>query len=325
MSLNFSNLHYTPLRDLGLGGKPSTSEITHLSVNATGNRVINSRSDKSIRVWKTLHLRGSTPTVIENAHREAATILWNTNTDTSFASVGKDCWVKLWTCSGRLEREIKVLGAKGGVELEHIAYSADGELLCVVDNDRNLIFFEIGDNYSRMALVKASGHVNDIKWTNRGHYFLVAALDNGGVEIFQPRMDNKTVKLAHTLKGHNAPVTCVSIDPRGRFIACGTKEGIVSFWRTSDMLNYGAISKIDQEVVGVEVSRDGSHLAVSYAQGTNINVYDWDTLEHLYEVPKSSAGKTGYLALKWFPQRGSFAYVADYGQVVEFAKKEQNK
>lgn len=324
MSLNFSSLQYTPVRDLGFGGKPSLSDITHLSVNATGNRVINTRTDRSIRVWRVVHLRASNPTVIENAHRDAAIILWNTNTDTSFASVGRDSYVKLWNCSGRLEREIKVLKAKGAAVLEQIEYSADGELLCVVDTDGTLIFYNVGDTYSRMTLIKASAHVNDIKWTNRGHFYVIAALDNGTVEIFQPNLDKKSVKLVHTLKGHKSPVTCVSIDPRGRFIACGTKEGIASLWRTSDMLNFRALSKVDEEIAGIEVSRDGSFLAISYAQGSNINIYDWDTVEHLHEVPNCSAGKTGYLALKWFPHRASFAYVGDSGRVVEFAKKEQN-
>lgn len=323
MSLNLSSLQYTSVRDLGFGGKPSLSDITHLSVNATGNRLINTRTDKSIRVWRVVHLRASNPTVIENAHRDAANILWNTNTDTSFASVGRDSCVKLWTCSGRLEREIKVLKANGAAVLEQIEYSTDGELLCVADADGTLIFYDVGDNYSRMTLIKASAHINDIKWTNRGHSFVIAALDNGTVEIFQPDLDKKSVKLVHTLEGHKSPVTCVSIDPRGRFIACGTKEGIASLWRTSDMLNYRALSKVDEVIAGIEVSRDGLYIAVSYAQGANINIYNWETLEHFLEVPNSSAGKTGYLALKWFPHRASFAYVAENGHVVEFARREQ--
>ncbi|SGZ57986.1 CIC11C00000004228 [Sungouiella intermedia] len=89
------------------------------------------------------------------------------------------------------------------------------------------------------------------------------------------------------------------------------------------MLNYRALSLVDQQVVDVEYSRDGSYLAVAFAQDTTIKVYDCDTLEQLYEVPNSSAGKSGFLALKWLPHRANFVYVAENGRVVEFAKRDQ--
>lgn len=323
MPLSFTNLHFTPMRDLGNGGKSLQAEITQLSVNATGNRVINTRTDKTIRVWKALQLGASSPSVIENAHRDIPRILWNTNTDLSFASVGRDSWVKMWTCSGRLEREIKVLKPHGTAVLELVEYSTDGKVLCVVDIDGTVILYDVADNYSKLALIKLVDHVNDIQWTNRGHDYLFAALDNGTVEILHPIMKTKTVTVVHTLEGHKSPVTCIRFDPRGRFFACGTKEGIVSLWRTSNMLNYRALSLVDQQVVDVEYSRDGSYLAVAFAQDTTIKVYDCDTLEQLYEVPNSSAGKSGFLALKWLPHRANFVYVAENGRVVEFAKRDQ--
>lgn len=285
--------------------------------------MINTRTDKSIRIWRVLQLGLSSPIVIENAHpREVADVLWNTTTDTSFASVGRDCWVKLWKCTGHLEREIKVAKPHGAVVLELVEFSPDGEMMCVVDNDGTIILYDVGDNYTKLAHLKMCDHVNDIKWPNKGHEYLLAALDNGTVEVLRPNVKEKSLHSVHTLRGHKSPVTCLSVDPRGRYMAFGTGEGIVSLWKTSNMLNYQVLAKVDQEIAGVEISRDGAYIAVAFAQDSNVRIYDSDTLEEVYEVPNSDAGKQGVLCMKWLPYRGSFAYISEKGKVMEVARKE---
>lgn len=323
MSLYFSSLTHSPARDVGPSGKPVISEIAVLAANATGTRVINARSDKSIRIWRILASGLSTPVVIENAHlREVAGVLWNTNTEYSFASVARDCWVKLWKATGQLEREFKVQKAAGPVALEKIEYSPDGYYLAVADSDGSVLLYDVQGNYSKVAEYKAPARVYDLKWPNKGHDYVVAALGNGTVQILSPDVKAKTLKCVHTLKGHKSPVTSVSIDPRGRIIACGTGEGIVSIWKLSDLLNCHVLAKIDQEVAAVEISRDGSYIAVAYTQETNVKVYDSVSLEEIYEVPNSAAGKVGILSISWLPHRGSFVYVGERSRVMEIARKD---
>lgn len=323
MSVFFASLTHSPARDVGPSGKPCTAEISNLSINATGNRVINTRSDKSIRVWRSLHLGLSAPTVIENAHpSEVCSVLWVTNSDTSFASVAGDCWVKIWKCTGQLEREVKVVKAHGTASLELVAFSPDGEVMCVVDSDGTVMLFDPSDNFTKVAELKVSSHVNDVKWPNKGHGYILAAQDNGTVEILEPDLKEKTLRSVHVLRGHKSAVTCLSVDPRGRYIACGTAEGSVSLWRTSDMLNYRVMAKVDQAIAGVEINRDGTYVAVAFEKDTNIKVFESETLNEIYEVPNSVAGSSGFLALKWIPHRGGFIYVSDKGKVMQLARKE---
>lgn len=322
MSLYFSSLSYTPARDVGPSGKPILAEITLLLANATGSRVLNARTDKSIRIWRASSLGLLQPITIEHAHpREVSGVLWNTNTDYSFASVGKDAWVKLWTGTGQLEREIKVEMAGKPAHLVVIEYLPDGNYLAVADEDGTVILLDVHDHYLKIAEYGPKSRVSALKWPNKGHEYVLVALENGLVEILAVNAETRLLYLAHTLKGHKSPVTCISVDPRGRFLALGTAEGTVSIWNLSNLLNSHALAKVDQAISSVEISRDGSYIAVAYEQETSVKVYDSFSLAEVYEVPASSSGKTGVSALKWLSSRGNFVYVGHQGKVVHFARR----
>lgn len=322
MSLYFSSLSSTPARDVGPSGKPILAEITLLLVNATGSRVLNARTDKSIRIWRASSLGLSQPVTIEHAHpREVSGVLWNTNTDYSFASVGKDAWVKLWTGTGQLEREIKVEVAGKLAQLVVVEYLPDGAYLAVADEDGAVVLLDVHDNYLKFAEYGSKSRVCALKWPNNGHEYVLVALENGLVEILTVNGKARLLELAHTLKGHKSPVTCISVDPRGRFLALGTAEGTVSIWNLSNLLNSHVLAKVDQAISSVEISRDGAFIAVAYAQETSVKVYDSFTLAEVHELPASSSGKSGVSALKWLNSRGNFVYVGDHGKVVHFTRR----
>lgn len=314
----FSSLRQVPAKDFGPGGKPCQAEIVHISVNATGSRVVNTRTDRSIRIWRTLQLGLADPVVIEATHaKPVERISWNPNTDTSFASVGGDACVKLWKGNGTLEREIRVT-KKGNVCCELVEFSPDGELLAVVDRDGTVVLYDVNENYAKVAEKKLAG-VTDIKWTNRGHEFLIAATSNGNIGIF--RLDsNLQLSLAHTLTGHRAKVTCLAVDPRGKYIAAGSDEGLVSFWKTADMICHKVLARVNQEICGLDMSRDGSYLAVAYDDGF-VRFYDYESLEQVHEI--SNCGKVPLV--RWFPNKGSFVSLGDRGKVMEVARKEPER
>lgn len=322
MSVSFSGLLHIPIRDVGAAGKPCVSEITHLEVNPSVKRVLNARTDRSIRVWKVTPQGLSQPVVIESAHaRGTSDILWNKSTDTSFASVGRAASVKLWNCSGHLEREFRVAKPGGAAELELIEYSTDGKYMCVVDSDGTVLVHAVRNNYKLVAHFQVSDHVNDIKWTNSGHQYLLAALDNGTAEILHLDEDQALLHRVNTLRGHKSAVTCIAFDPRGRFFALGTAEGTVSLWSTEDMLNFRVLGSSDEKVVGIDIHRDGTHIAVAFDRG-NVRIFQSDTYQEVHELPKSTAGKNGIPGLKWFPTRGSFVYISDDGRSMTMARRD---
>lgn len=314
MSAFFSNLRLFPARDLGSNGKPTQSEIVHVSINATGSRVINTRTDRSIRIWRsTVSL--TDPIVIENPHRGPVTcISWNPATETSFASVGGDGAVKLWKGLGHLEREIKL----GKTAAHLVAYAPDGDVMAVVA-DGSIFIYNVAKGYTKIAHDSRPSKINALQWTNKGHNVFATGHDDGSICFW--RLDLMAIELLYTLQGHHSPVTCMCLDPRGRYLACGLREGIVSLWNTTDFTNLGVLSAVDRAISSLSASRDGTYLAVGYSEGADVKIYEYDTLTEVHNAPKSQAGKIGGQAA-WFPNRTALIIVVDKGQVMLLAKKE---
>lgn len=314
----FSALRHTALKDVDRHGKPLPHDVVCLAANATGSRVVSSRTDKSVSIWKVLSLTIGEPTVIDSAHAGPTRhVCWLPATDTAFATVGGDAFVKIWTATGALSREIKVGKSARCVLVE---FSPDGAVMAVVLDDGSVAFYN--DNYEWLLLLRVA-HVSCLRWTNTGHAYFVVGLDSGNVDVysFDPKLG---AVRAHTLAQHKLAVTCLAVDPRGKYIAAGTSEGIVSFFSTGDFVNSGVLAQVDQEVSSLVCSRDGYHVVVGFAQDSNTKVYSVDSGAEVYELPNSAAGKTG-LQVVWLANKGMIVYSADKGRAIEYARKEVRK
>lgn len=319
MASLFSTFRLVAARDLAPNGKPSQAEIIHVSVNHTGSRTINTRTDRTIRIWRSNHATLADPVVVESPHRGPVTcVSWNPNTEMSFASVGGDSTVKLWRGSGQLEREIKAAG--GADRAFHlVAYSPDGRYLAVADTGATVRLHDVSAGYVVVAEVATGLAVNALVWPNKGHGVMVTAHADGHVKVWA--VADGAVGPGRVLAKHHAPVTCLCMDPRGRYLGYGLSEGVVSLWRTADMTSHGVLAAVDRDISTVCPSRDGAYVAVGYGDGSNVRVYAWDTLEEVYEAPGTAGGGRGARAV-WFPNRSALVVTSDRGQVMLLAKRD---
>lgn len=329
--------NFTPIlvRDKAIGGHTSSStEIIMLEINATGTRVVTSRTDKSIRIWKLYSDRIVEPIIIEDAHARAVEkISWNPKTEHSFASVGRDEYVKIWRGSnGGLEKAIKIEPIGGGgnhdasISLKFIKYLVDGELLIVIDRDYRLYLLSVEDGYKTVYEMSLPEHVYDLVWFNHDHKYFICALHDGTMplyKILQNQQGEYDIKLRSTLTGHRSSVTALSIDPRGTFLVGGSNEGVVSFWDLSTMLNYKVLTQVDESIACIDTSRDGAYVACTYDGGSNIKIFDQESLELVFEIPDSLSGEMTFGHIRWFPHKTAFAYTSDYGTTFTVMKKSE--
>lgn len=303
---------------------PSQSEIISLTINQTGTRLINTRTDKSIRIWRCFNDRLAEPVIIEAPHLKAVeSVSWNPKTEHSFASVGRDELIKLWRINGFLEKEIKVAKDNGQpAVLQIIEYSNDGEILTVVDRDSTVLFYSATNNYTKLGEIKVNEHIYDLKWFNFQHDYFICALHDGTIPFYQVNLaDGIEVKNLHTLKGHRSSAICLSIDPRGRYFACGSNEGIVSIWNTKSMINNRVITSIDEAISHIDISRDGTYLGITYDSESNIRIFDYESTDEVYEIPNSLNGSLVLALIKWFPSKTAFVYTSDNGKTMSLLKR----
>ncbi|KAI5957772.1 hypothetical protein KGF57_003039 [Candida theae] len=332
----FKQLTPQVLRDKPLAGHTSTSsEVITISINNCGTRLVTSRTDKSLRIWKCLPDRIVDPIVVEDAHSKAVeSISWDPNSEYTFATVGRDEYVKIWRgATGTLENVIKTPLDY----LKLVRYSVDGELMIVVDRSANVLCFAVNQNYKVVYEFKVSDHVYDLQWFNYGHAFFVMAMHDGSLPIYKVAdsvVDNNgnggaqssarvEIELKTTLRGHRSSATSISISPKGGHFAVGASEGVVSLWSTGSMVNNGVITSIDEVVSSLEISSDEAYVAVSFDKDSNSTIYDMTSGELVFEMPNSASGSMTFSSVCWFPNKSILAYSSDFGTTVTWLKKDR--
>lgn len=341
----FKNFVPVVTKDSSIGGGAG-SELILISINLTGTRLVNSRTDRSIRIWKCTPERLIDPIIIEHPHIKAVErVAWNPKTEFSFATVGRDDVVKIWRCTGTLEKELKITkndtpdGPASEAVCQIVAYSNDGEILTVVDRDNTVLLYSVSNNYTKIHEMKLNEHIYDIQWFHHAHSFFMCALYDGSVPIYKvtdlPSAANGhtenadsststaviTVDLKHRLLGHRSSATCVVLDPRGKFIAVGSNEGVVSLWSTTSMHIAKVLTNTDEAISNIDISRDGAYVAVAFDSDENIKIFDSDTTEQVYEVPNSTSGKLALSHIAWFPSKTAFVHTSDNGRTMTLMKK----
>lgn len=310
------NLVPIAVRDKPIPGHSSTSsEIILIEINVTGTRIVTSRTDRTIRIWKCILDKIIEPIVIEDAHlRAVEKISFNPKTETTFASVGRDEYLKIWKGTGTLETSVKIADSA----LKFVKYSPNGDHIILFDRDSRLHLLTT-DDYRVISTILLPEHIYDLVWINDSSHF-VCALHDGTMPVY--KVTDQSITLLQTLTGHRSSITCLAIDPRGLFLSAGSNEGVVSFWDLSTMLNYKVISAIDESIACVDISRDGSFLTTAYDGGSNIRIYDSESLEEYFEVPNSLSGLFTFTKICWFPLKMSFAFSSDYGTTLTVMTKE---
>ncbi|EGV61416.1 hypothetical protein PSN45_000088 [Yamadazyma tenuis] len=314
----FQSLKSQTVKDSQLAGSGGyTSEIIFVSVNATSTTVVNSRTDKSLRVWKLTNSGLTESKIIESPHEKSVErIAWHPKHDSTFASVGRDSYVKVWRAHhGKLQQEIKIekwhsSETPSPVSCQFVSYSPDGRILAVVDRDSTISFLAVGDDYRKVHELHLSQHIYDFQWFNHQHQFFVVALHDGTAPVYEFDDTTTSTKLWTTITGHRSSITSISIDPLGTYFALGSNEGVVSIHRCSTMLVEKTLTDVDDAISCVSISREGSHIGVAFDTTENIRIFEYTSGSQLMEVPNSAAGKSVLPSMCWIPNRTSYIFAS---------------
>lgn len=299
-----SKFQATSAKDLGL----PHAEIITFAVNCTGNRVVAAKTDGSLRIWR-VRDRFSDCVVVERAHSGAAqSLAWNPSSEQEFASVARDTSIKIWRSNGRLEHEVKLEKQ----EAAHVlAYSRDGKLLAVGTRNHHIVVLDTKGGYLVVADIELEKAVYSLLWFNHEHTHLAATFQDGSFAIYAPLADPKPIFSAG---GHRSTVTTLAVDPRGRYFAVGSTDGIVSLWSTESLVTEKVITSVDEAIAQVSISRDGNFIGVAYDSGSNVKIFDYETLEEISEISNSASGPGALSGIQWLPRGLGFVYITDRGR-----------
>ena len=92
---------------------------------------------------------------------------------------------------------------------------------------------------------------------------------------------------------------------------------MISFWKTlENLINLKVITDVDQSIAQLDISRDGTYLAVAYDTDSNLRIYEAEGSELVHEIPNSGSGNQTFSSIVWFPTKTGFAYTSDHGTVL---------
>lgn len=317
MAAFFANIRQQQVNDTNSNGRQCQYDILHISTNAIGTKIANTRDDKAIRIWKLVALGPTDCVLIPSGHAEPVKrISWLPTSDNRFASVGGDGYLKLWTLAGTLEREIRVSTERTEDKFRLVDYSVDGLYLSLTNED-TLVILDVNDGYKKLYEMQFSDTISEVKWLNDQHTLLVG-LVNGCINFLQLK---ENLEIVYTLSGPRSAVNCMAIDPRGRFICAGNEDGIVFFYNTADLQNSKTITKVDESITSLDIIKDGNYVAVGYEKDCNIHIYECGTLEKIHEIKDPSCKVLKLPLFKWLPTVNGYIYTSNQNRLMNVARK----
>lgn len=310
----FSSLRTIPIKETEKNGKLLQSEVLNISINNSGTKVVVSRLDRSLKIWRVNGQSLSDPVTILSAHaRGVSSISWHPTTEAHFVTVGLETRVKFWSPMGRLEKEVS---APSRCKL--VQYSPDGEYLAVVSESDQIYIYKVSDKIVCVAEASAENTINAINWSNQGHSMLAVALNNGTVQLMS--FNESALEPTHKLCSGSL-ASCILFDILGRYIAIGSGDGVVYLWRTSDLVCFKVLGNSDYGVVGLSTDREGAYICVSYKEGSS-RVFDYESLQEVYDL-KDLRSARQCSPVAWYPSRTVLISTQDRGRALCNTKRER--
>jgi YD repeat-containing protein len=223
-----------------------TNEVTSVDFNRAGTALVSASSDGTARVWGASGGRAGRLLHVLAGHRGAVTAAVFASDGRAVLTGGEDGTARLWdpgsepslTLLARSRTPITDLGvAEGGRRLftEHENGEAemralDGRFLepairgdDVASHDQHVVRISL-DGRTRV-LHPRGAPIHDIA-LDRGPITLAVALDNGNVQLWDPR----TGRLRRTLHGHTLAVNSVDFSPDQKLLVSSSADRDARIW-----------------------------------------------------------------------------------------------
>lgn len=144
-----------------------------------------------------------------------------------------------------------------------IAWDPSGELLASCSDDKFIRIWEPSGRSSTLA-----GHTNPvyaIRWNNQ-ELIASASFDNT-LRIWDP----KAGTCLHVLASHTMPIYAVCFTPDGQYLASGSVDQTIKFWRVADG-SLLASCMANQNIFDLQCDKEGKYIAACYDGGNVIVV-----------------------------------------------------
>jgi WD40 repeat protein len=272
---------------------PHANRVYDTSFTGDG-MILASSGQNTIRLWRT---ENGTPLLEQPIQQRGAIASISfaakvPTTDTNgylLAAAGQDGTVQFWqlyrTTDGYVVRSAGELKDAHPGRINSLSFSADGQLLATAGKDGIVTIWQLTaeEQTYRGTIVQSlpeQGAIASVSFSPDGQWLATS----GQAEVVQlwrveRTLDNVTLTLAHTLRGHSGNVANVSFSPDSKLLASAGQDGTVKLWDLRGMLlTAKTLRGHSDEVLSVSFSPTNKLLASSSRDDT---VKLWTVEGHL--------------------------------------------
>ena len=260
-------------RDLGTFGEPPATQT--MAFSPVRQVLALAGTDGAVRLWDLLARRRlvvlSTEMHRRAGHDARAVCL-------AFSPDGKLLAV------GHIDGAIHLFDLTRGVELpaklrheemvSSLAFSPDGKILASGGTDTNLKLWEVGGCQSgdpRRELYRQPSAITALAYAGDGKR-LVTAHTNRILRV----LEAATVRLTATLRGPEAPVTLVRVDPTGRRLAAASQDRLLRVFDLESQAPPVSLGPFRKPLTSACFFADGRHLATVGLENV-VQIWDLDS------------------------------------------------
>ncbi|KAK9458755.1 WD40-repeat-containing domain protein [Lipomyces oligophaga] len=286
-------------------------------------------SPGKIRIWNPDRVDAKFSSELKGHSANISSIAWNpTTTEQLLSSSAADGAIVIWDVrSNKPEKIVRLTALEKpwipgqayngitmtlGVDMSPFLaqFSPDGQSVVVVSKNRRILMLDISLQL-KCPLVDINddelGEITAFSIAYSGS-FIVLAFSTGFVNFYQLYSDH-IGDLIYSLAAHCASISCLAIDPRGKYLALGSSDSLVSIWDLSELTCKKTLAKSAHPVKSVAFSWDGAYLAVSADGNAPIDIIHLDSGDVVYSIQRSASFTSE--CVEWHPSRYSLAYSGD--------------
>ena len=235
-------------------------------------------------------------------------VAFNPAKDAELCSLSTDGVLRIWDVRSKAcSNEVRDLG-----EARTLAWSPDGEFLLVGNRDNKLFVIHRAQSTPVDVRLQPS-RANDMAFCWSGKKVFVAYAD-GRVRILSfPELEPvlranydgvEGESVEFTLRGHSAECLSIALSPTGRTLATGGTDAVIALWDTSKWVCQRTITTMAGPVRTLSFSWDGNYIVGGSTEGTELEVTQTESGEHIHTFKASQAVPV----VAWAPTRYFFAY-----------------